>query len=146
MRHLIDHVPFFQFNFNKRLNTRYEFLIIIYYIMKYLLSKDRKKRSNFEKLEKNRLMFRFFSRNRILFCSSFSKLFLAESKKKKMIFGKRFPKISYLSRIRNICLITGQTHSVYSEFRLSRMCLKEAFNEGLFPGIKKSSWLKFNLL
>jgi hypothetical protein len=51
--------------------------------MKYLLSKDRKKRSNFEKLEKNRLMFRFFSRNRILFSSSFSKLFLAESKKKK---------------------------------------------------------------
>jgi small subunit ribosomal protein S14 len=124
--------------------------------MKYLIKKDFKRRYLFRKLEKNRIIFLFFAKNKIFLSSNFSKSFFnprktfSEPKKKKNFFGgglsHRFPKISYISEIRNTCFRTGRTHSVYSEFRLSRMCLKEAFNQGIFPGIKKSSWLKILFL
>ncbi len=38
------------------------------------------------------------------------------------------------------CNVCGRPHSVYRDFGLCRICLRKMANEGLLPGVKKSSW------
>ena len=45
-----------------------------------------------------------------------------------------------LAKVRNRCLLTGRSASVYSKFRLSRIKLREAAMRGDVPGLKKASW------
>ena len=44
------------------------------------------------------------------------------------------------SRHRNRCWVTGRSQGFYRDFGLSRHVLREMGNEGLIPGLKKSSW------
>ena len=50
------------------------------------------------------------------------------------------PRNSAPTRIRNRCEITGRPRAVYRKFRLSRIMLRELGNQGLIPGLTKSSW------
>jgi len=43
-------------------------------------------------------------------------------------------------RLSNRCLITGRTHSVLKNFRMSRIKIRELISSGLINGTKKSSW------
>ena len=52
----------------------------------------------------------------------------------------KFPRNSYITRVRNRCIITGRGRGVYSKYKLSRIKLREYSLLGLLPGIKKSSW------
>lgn len=38
------------------------------------------------------------------------------------------------------CVSCGRARGVYRKFGLCRCCLRKAFNFGLVPGMKKSSW------
>jgi len=44
------------------------------------------------------------------------------------------------TRVRNRCELTGRSRAYYRKFRLSRVMLRELGNQGLIPGLTKSSW------
>jgi small subunit ribosomal protein S14 len=53
---------------------------------------------------------------------------------------ERMPRNSSPSRQRNRCWVTGRSRGFYRDFGLSRHVLREMGNDGLIPGLKKSSW------
>jgi small subunit ribosomal protein S14 len=53
---------------------------------------------------------------------------------------EHIPRNSAPSRHRNRCWVTGRSRGYYKDFGLSRHVLREMGNEGLIPGLKKSSW------
>jgi len=53
---------------------------------------------------------------------------------------ERIPRNAAPSRHRNRCWVTGRSRGFYKDFGLSRHVLREMGNEGLIPGLKKSSW------
>jgi|TARA_B100000683_G_scaffold160363_1_gene154675 small subunit ribosomal protein S14 len=50
------------------------------------------------------------------------------------------PRNSSPSRRRNRCWVTGRSRGFYKDFGLSRHVLREMGNEGLIPGLTRSSW------
>jgi|TARA_B100000482_G_C12501149_1_gene256632 small subunit ribosomal protein S14 len=67
----------------------------------------------------------------------------ADSFTERLALYKKFEKIprnSSPSRHRNRCWVTGRSQGFYRDFGLSRHVLREMGNEGLIPGLKKSSW------
>ncbi|MCI7485339.1 MAG: type Z 30S ribosomal protein S14, partial [Helicobacter sp.] len=38
------------------------------------------------------------------------------------------------------CQVCGRPHSVYRDFGLCRVCLRNMGNQGLIPGLRKASW------
>ena len=50
------------------------------------------------------------------------------------------PRNSSPVRHRNRCWVTGRSRGFYKDFGLSRHVLREMANEGLLPGLTKSSW------
>jgi len=59
--------------------------------------------------------------------------------KKSMIAKQKRP-AKFSSREYTRCNICGRPHSVYRDFGICRICLRKMANEGLIPGMKKSSW------
>jgi small subunit ribosomal protein S14 len=53
---------------------------------------------------------------------------------------ERIPRNSSPSRQRNRCWVTGRSQGFYRDFGLSRHVLREMGNDGLIPGLRKSSW------
>ena len=43
-------------------------------------------------------------------------------------------------RIRNRCEVTGRPRAFYRKLKMSRIALRELGNQGLVPGMVKSSW------
>jgi small subunit ribosomal protein S14 len=60
------------------------------------------------------------------------------AKKSMIAKAKRTPK--YSTRGYTRCSICGRPKSVYRDFGICRICLRKMANEGLLPGVKKSSW------
>ena len=61
----------------------------------------------------------------------------------RVTFYEKFEKIPRNSspvRHRNRCWVTGRSQGFYRDFGLSRHALREMGNEGLIPGLRKSSW------
>lgn len=50
------------------------------------------------------------------------------------------PRNGAANRYRNRCELTGRPHGVHRKFRLSRNMLRKLANEGMLPGVRKSSW------
>jgi len=50
------------------------------------------------------------------------------------------PRNSSPNRVRNRCEITGRPRAYYRKVKMSRMALREMANQGLIPGMVKSSW------
>ena len=50
------------------------------------------------------------------------------------------PRNSAKVRIRNRCEVTGRPRSYYRKLKMSRIALREMSNQGLVPGMVKSSW------
>jgi small subunit ribosomal protein S14 len=53
---------------------------------------------------------------------------------------EQIPRNSAPVRNRNRCWVTGRSRGYYKDFGLSRHVLREMGNEGLIPGLTKSSW------
>jgi small subunit ribosomal protein S14 len=54
--------------------------------------------------------------------------------------AKAQKKPKYKSRIVNRCFRCGRKRGFMRKFGLCRICFREMANQGLIPGIKKSSW------
>ena len=50
------------------------------------------------------------------------------------------PRNSAKVRIRNRCEVTGRPRAYYRKLKMSRVALRELGNNGLVPGLVKSSW------
>ena len=50
------------------------------------------------------------------------------------------PRNSSKTRIRNRCEVTGRPRGYYRKLKMSRIALRELGNNGLIPGLVKSSW------
>jgi small subunit ribosomal protein S14 len=50
------------------------------------------------------------------------------------------PRNASLTRVRNRCEISGRPHGFYRKFKISRIALRELGNQGMIPGLTKSSW------
>ncbi|MFH1401695.1 MAG: type Z 30S ribosomal protein S14 [Parcubacteria group bacterium] len=60
------------------------------------------------------------------------------AKKSQIAKSKRKPKFS--SRLVRRCFKCGRKRGYMRKFRLCRICFREMANQGLIPGVKKSSW------
>jgi small subunit ribosomal protein S14 len=52
----------------------------------------------------------------------------------------QLPRNAHAVRTRSRCQITGRPRAVYKKFGICRNKLREMFNQGLIPGLRKSSW------
>ena len=52
----------------------------------------------------------------------------------------RIPRNASKVRIRNRCILTGRSKSVYRFCKLSRLGLRDLGSKGLIPGLSKKSW------
>lgn len=52
--------------------------------------------------------------------------------------AKKAPKFS--TRIVRRCFKCGRRHGYMRDFDLCRICFRELSNEGMIPGVRKSSW------
>ena len=50
------------------------------------------------------------------------------------------PRNSAAVRIRNRCMVTGRPRAYYRKLKMSRIAMRELGNNGLVPGLVKSSW------
>ncbi|MBU1045871.1 type Z 30S ribosomal protein S14 [Patescibacteria group bacterium] len=59
-------------------------------------------------------------------------------KKSQIIKSKKKPKFS--TRIVRRCFRCGRKRAFMRKFGLCRICFREMANQGLIPGVRKSSW------
>lgn len=50
------------------------------------------------------------------------------------------PRNSAATRVRNRCEVSGRPRGYYRKLAMSRIALRELANQGLIPGMVKSSW------
>jgi small subunit ribosomal protein S14 len=60
------------------------------------------------------------------------------AKKSMIAKAKRKPRFAVRSYTR--CQVCGRPKSVYKDFGLCRICLREMAHKGLLPGVRKASW------
>jgi len=53
---------------------------------------------------------------------------------------KSLKKPKYKSRIVRRCFRCGRKRAFMRDFGLCRICFREMANQGMIPGVKKSSW------
>ena len=63
-----------------------------------------------------------------------------EERSRAQIKLNRLPRNASPVRLRNRCALTGRCRGYLRKFKLSRLCFRELANQGLIPGIVKSSW------
>jgi small subunit ribosomal protein S14 len=59
---------------------------------------------------------------------------------KKSVILRALKKPKFSSRIVRRCFRCGRRRGYLGDFGLCRICFRELANEGLIPGVKKSSW------
>ena len=99
--------------------------------MKKKIIKNIKQRYLFKNLEKKRLTLKIISKN-----CNFNKRIRFKIKKRWLLFNNN----SSITRIKNICILTGRTRSIYRIFKISRIKLRDLVSKKLLPGICKYSW------
>lgn len=52
--------------------------------------------------------------------------------------AKQTPKFS--TRAYTRCELCGRVRAVYRKFKICRLCFRKLANQGVIPGVKKSSW------
>lgn len=95
------------------------------------IHKDILRRNLFNKLELKKLYYKFILNQKKDFLGNNNNI-----QKKLTKLSKNASKV----RIKNRCIITGRSKSVYKDFRLSRFMFRELALSGRLPGVKKSSW------
>lgn len=101
------------------------------YFMQKKIKKNIKQRYLFKNLEKNRLMLKILSKNLNIEKNLRWKL------QQKWFF---FHQNSSITRIKNLCILTGRSKSIYRLFKISRIQLRKLASIGFLPGVSKYSW------
>ena len=52
----------------------------------------------------------------------------------------QLPRNASATRIKNRCEMTGRPRAYYRKLRMSRIAMRDLGNNGLIPGLTKSSW------
>lgn len=94
---------------------------------------DNKKRNLYKKMEitqKIVKVFGFYSKQKNFIALNINRF----------IFNRLLKKNSFKTRIKNYCIITGRGRGIYKKVRVSRIFLRVLGADGLFFGLKKSSW------
>ena len=99
--------------------------------MKKQIKKNIKQRYIYQNNEKQRLILKSISHNLILENQTRWKI------QKKML---KLPTLSSITRIKNICIVTGRSRSIYRFLKISRIQLKKYISKGMLPGLTKYSW------
>jgi small subunit ribosomal protein S14 len=99
--------------------------------MQKKIKKNIKQRYLFKDLEKKRLILKIILKNLNIEKDLRWKL------QQKWYF---FHKNSSITRIKNICVLTGRSRSIYRLFKISRIQLRKLASEGFLPGVSKYSW------
>jgi small subunit ribosomal protein S14 len=99
--------------------------------MKYILLKDQKQRSKFQKFEIQQKIIKSLVFNTTL--SSVVRRKLSWQLNKVCILFS-------LVYIKNYCIFSGRSSSVFSFFNLSRLVVKKFYDLNYIPNLTKSSW------
>ena len=99
--------------------------------MQKKIKKNIKQRYLFQSLEKKRLIYKIISKNLNL-----QKNLRWRAQQKWFFFHQN----ASLTRIKNICILTGRSKSVYRFFKISRIQLRKLASEAFLPGVSKYSW------
>ncbi len=95
-------------------------------------------------IEKNNnrkaLVKRFAGKRSRLKAIALNKSLTAEERFAAQLKMAEMPRNSAPGRIRNRCEITGRARAYYRKVKMSRLALREMANQGLIPGMTKSSW------
>ncbi|MBI4118109.1 MAG: type Z 30S ribosomal protein S14 [Parcubacteria group bacterium] len=59
---------------------------------------------------------------------------------KKSVVARSEKPPKYKSRVVRRCFRCGRRRGYMRDFNLCRICFRELANEGMIPGVKKSSW------
>jgi len=59
---------------------------------------------------------------------------------RKAVIAKANREAKFSTRNYTRCQICGRPHSVIRDFGICRICFRKMANEGLLPGVRKSSW------
>jgi ribosomal protein S14 len=92
--------------------------------MQALIKKNKKFRTEYKKNEINYYIISALTKNKILTNSD------------KTIISLQYT-APYLSKVRNLCLITGRSRALIQDYKLSRLKFKELAEAGYLSGIKK---------
>jgi small subunit ribosomal protein S14 len=99
--------------------------------MKKKIKKNIKQRYLYKNLEKKRLILKIILKN----------LNIKEKKRwkiqQKFYF---FNQNSSVTHIKNICILTGRSKSIYRLFKISRIQLRKFISEKNLPGVFKYNW------
>lgn len=110
--------------------------------MNRLIYKDRRLRTLFKNSDIRKTPLLYFRNNRILYAKldhpTVQPKFLSHDLS--IFFRLSKERSFHYSRARNHCIATGSTRSVYSDFKLSRMALRERLLSGKIHNVTKSSW------
>ena len=99
--------------------------------MQKKIKKNIKQRFLFKKNEKKRLIIKS-----ILINTSLKKNIRWKTQQKFFKLNNN----SSITRIKNICILSGRSKSIYRFFKISRICLRKLSSNGLLPGVFKYSW------
>lgn len=101
------------------------------YIMNKKIKKNIKQRYFFKNLEKKKLILKIIIKNLNI-----------KRKKRRKIQQKFFffNQNSSITRIKNICILTGRSRSIYRYFKISRIQLRKYISEKFLPGFFKYNW------
>jgi len=95
------------------------------------IKRDLKRRKLYNKYESKRLLYKALLND----CNLSQDLrFIITQKLNEL------PRNSSKVRIKNRCILTGRSHSVYKFCRISRIKFRDLANQGLIQGCTKSSW------
>ncbi|MEA3399255.1 MAG: type Z 30S ribosomal protein S14 [Patescibacteria group bacterium] len=59
---------------------------------------------------------------------------------RKAVVARHLKKQKFSTRVTNRCFRCGRAHGYMRDFGLCRICFRELANEGMLPGVRKSSW------
>lgn len=99
--------------------------------MQKKIKKNIKQRYFYQNFEKKRIILKIISKN------LFIKNNLRWKTQQKWFF---FNNNSSITRIKNLCVLTGRSRSIYRFFKISRIQLRKFASEGYLPGFSKYSW------
>lgn len=95
-------------------------------------------------IEKNKhrqaLVKQFASKRKALLATANNQSLEMEERFEARLKLAELPRNSSATRIRNRCGITGRPRAFYRKMGVSRIALRELGNQGLIPGLVKSSW------
>lgn len=99
--------------------------------MKSLILKDKKRRKLYAQYEKKKYILKYIKNNLIL-----QKKFREKAQIKLFLF----PRNSSITRIRNRCILTNRSRSIYRKFKFSRLMFRKLALNGKIPGVRKAIW------